>query len=339
MNIIEVKQLSKTFYISKKRQGFWGSIKDLFNREYLKKEAVKDVSFSIKKGELVGYIGTNGAGKSTTIKMLCGILHPDNGVVKVNGVVPFDKRRENNMNIGVVFGQRGQLWRDLAVQDSFILLKKIYEVSDKDYEDRMKIFDEILNIKELLPLPVRKLSLGQRMRAEFVASLIHWPKILYLDEPTIGLDVITRKRILEFVKRLNKEYETTVILTTHNMQDIEEICDRIILIDNGQIIYDGGTQRLKQIYSERKRIIINYYSNIKYDERKLKELLKNSAYIVKKQDKQLTLMTKCSDVDCITKSVEAVKSLQPILNFEVLLPRLEDILENIMKEGNNNGVL
>ncbi len=327
--MIQVENLSKTFKIAKKRTGLRGSIVDLFKREFIQKEAVKDISFNIKQGELVGYIGPNGAGKSTTIKMLCGVLHPDEGKVLVNGIVPFKKRRENNMNIGVVFGQRGQLWRDLAVQDSFTLLKKMYEVSDKDYEKRIDIFNEVLGIKELMPLPVRKLSLGQRMRSEFAAALIHWPKVVYLDEPTIGVDVLTRKKILQFVERLNQEFGTTVILTTHNMHDIEALCNRVILINKGRVIYDGETQALKQIHAGYKKIFINHKNPIGYQDNQLKKSIPDSVQILKRNENQIVLLTEVNDTTFIANVIEQVKMIQPIQDFEVLLPKIEDIIENV----------
>ncbi|HSH36196.1 ABC transporter ATP-binding protein, partial [Schnuerera sp.] len=214
--MIKVDNIKKTFVIPVKKNNSF--LKNLICREYIQKEAVKGVSFFVNKGELIGYIGLNGAGKSTTIKMLCGILNPDAGSIKVNELDPFTNRKENNMKIGVVFGQRGQLWRDLPVQDSLTLLKKIYNVSNDDYKKRIKLLDKTLNIGEFMKIPVRKLSLGQRMRCEFAGSLIHWPDVIYLDEPTIGLDILTKRRVLSFVKELNKQYQKTIIFTTHNMQ-------------------------------------------------------------------------------------------------------------------------
>lgn len=261
--MIEVSNIQKTFKIIKKQPGIIGNVKALFRPEFIYKEAVKNISFRIDEGELVGYIGQNGAGKSTTIKILCGILYPDKGTVKVNGIEPFINRKVNNKNIGVVFGQRGQLWRDLQVEDSFMMLKNIYEVSDEDYEKRMGIFDEYLNIKELLHMPVRKLSLGQKMKCEFVAALIHWPKVLYLDEPTIGVDIITRKKLLKFIEMINNDYKITVILTTHNMQDIESLCKRVIIINEGEIIFDGDDSKLKKLYGGYKKLNIKFEEEIK----------------------------------------------------------------------------
>ena len=206
------------------------------------------MNFQIGEGEVVGYIGSNGAGKSTTIKMMTGILTPTSGKVEVNGIIPYENRTENAMNIGVVFGQRTQLWWDLPLSETFSLLRDIYNVSQEDFQERMKFFNDVLEIDEFMLRPVRTLSLGQRMRADLAASLIHNPKILYLDEPTIGLDVVVKEKVRSAIKEINKKYNTTVILTTHDLEDIEELCDRIIIIDKGVKIYDGGLKEIKEKY-------------------------------------------------------------------------------------------
>lgn len=245
MNIIEAQNLNKTFRIFDRRPGVMGAVKDLFSRRYRNLEAVKDLSFSIPEGELVGYIGPNGAGKSTTIKMLTGILHPTSGTITVNGFVPFAERRKYLQNVGVVFGQRSQLWWDLAVQESFRLLQRIYNVSENDFDRRMKQFDETLSINQYLRTPVRKLSLGQKMRCEIAASLLHSPRLLFLDEPTIGLDVVAKIAIRDFLKKINREEGTTIILTTHDLKDIEKLCKRVIIIDKGSKIHDGTLESLR----------------------------------------------------------------------------------------------
>ena len=223
-------------------------IKGFVNAKKVITKAVDDLSFSIAKGEVIGYIGANGAGKSTTIKMLTGILTPSSGEVTVDGVIPYKDRITNARNIGVVFGQRTQLWWDLPLIESFTILKDIYQVSDADYNTRMALFDEILHINEFLKSPVRTLSLGQRMRADIAASLLHNPKILYLDEPTIGLDVNAKKNMREAIKQMNASFQTTVILTTHDLDDIEELCQRILIIDAGKLIYDGALSDIKTKY-------------------------------------------------------------------------------------------
>ncbi len=246
--MIEVRHLSKSFVKYEKEKGLWGMIKGFVNAKKVTTKAVDDLSFSIAKGEVIGYIGANGAGKSTTIKMLTGILTPSSGEVTVDGVIPYKDRITNAKNIGVVFGQRTQLWWDLPLIESFTVLKEIYQVSDADYTQRMALFDEILHINEFLKSPVRTLSLGQRMRADIAASLLHNPKILYLDEPTIGLDVNAKKNMREAIKTMNATFQTTVILTTHDLDDIEELCQRILIIDAGKLIYDGALSDIKTKY-------------------------------------------------------------------------------------------
>ena len=244
--MIKVENLSKEFKISKKYPGFKGALRSFFSTEYTIKKAVDDISFEINDGEIVGYIGANGAGKSTTIKMMTGILTPSSGRIIVDGVIPYENREKNAKNIGVVFGQKTQLWWDLAVSKTFPLLKDIYGVSDEDYEERMNYFKEILGLDEFFLSPVRTLSLGQRMRADLAAALIHNPKIIYLDEPTIGLDVVVKESVRKAIKDINEKYGTTIILTTHDLNDIEELCNRIIIIDSGKKIYDGELEGVKE---------------------------------------------------------------------------------------------
>lgn len=246
--MIHVENLTKEFKIYKKQPGLKGMIRGLFSTESEIKKAVDNVSFDIKEGEIVGYIGANGAGKSTTIKMMTGILVPTSGTCLINGIVPYKKRQENAKNIGVVFGQRTQLWWDLPLTETFSILKDIYDVSDEDFTKRMEFLNKVLSLDEFMSSSVRTLSLGQRMRADLAAALINNPKILYLDEPTIGLDVVVKEKMREAIKAINEEFKTTVILTTHDLNDIEELCSRIIIIDKGVIVYDGSLDEIKDIY-------------------------------------------------------------------------------------------
>ncbi len=250
MSIIEVKDLEKKYKTSIKESGFKGYIKHLFNPTYVEKIAVNKINFSIDEGELVGYIGENGAGKSTTIKMLTGLLTPSSGKILVNGLVPYEKRIKNNKQIGAVFGQKTQLWWDLPVIESFKLIKKMYDLTDVEYNENLEKFTKILDLKELLNKQVKNLSLGQKMRCEIAATFLHNPKVVYLDEPTIGLDILVKENIRKFIKDVNSEKKTTVILTTHDLKDIEEVCDRIILIDKGNIIYDGSKEKFKKSYGK-----------------------------------------------------------------------------------------
>lgn len=266
MNIISVKNLSKTFKKPIRGEGINGMIKSFFSKKYDEVKAVDNISFDIKEGEIVGYIGANGAGKSTTIKMMCGILYPTDGEVKIDGM-SFEKDRQAiNKQMGVVFGQKTQLWWDIPLIETFKILKSIYEVSDEEYEERFEYLCDLLDMKPFLTQTVRSLSLGQRMRADFAAALIHSPRIVYLDEPTIGLDVLVKEKIRGAIKELNKRYNITVILTTHDMKDIEELCNRIIIIDKGKILYDGSLANIKYRFGNTKTIYIPSNVNIEANE-------------------------------------------------------------------------
>ncbi|NDQ57618.1 MAG: ATP-binding cassette domain-containing protein [Acidipila sp.] len=244
--LIAVRDLSKDFRTFRRREGVWGGIQNLFVREYLTVKAVDHITFDIDRGEMVGYIGPNGAGKSTTIKMLTGILVPSSGTIQVGGYVPWRDRTTYVKTIGVVFGQRTQLWWDIAVMESFRLLQKIYGVSQRDFDERMALFGDILGINKYLHTPVRKLSLGERMRCDLAAALLHNPPLLFLDEPTIGLDVVAKDHIRQFLRSVNQRFRTTVLLTTHDLDDIEALCKRIVIIDRGRLLYDGPLDLLKQ---------------------------------------------------------------------------------------------
>lgn len=237
--MIKVQHLCKTFRMARRGAGFGQAVKTLFHREYEEVKALDDISFSISEGEMVGYIGPNGAGKSSTIKVLSGILTPDSGECRINGRIPWRERTTHVKDIGVVFGQRTQLWWDVPVIDSYELLKDIYSISNEKYQANLEELISLLNLSQLLKTPARQLSLGQRMRCEIAASLLHSPKILFLDEPTIGLDAVSKLAVRDFIVKCNERYRTTVILTTHDMQDIEALTNRIILIGKGKILLDG----------------------------------------------------------------------------------------------------
>jgi len=254
MSFIEVKHINKVFKVAEKEKGKFSTLKNFFNRKYKYIKAIDDISFSIKKGEIVGYIGPNGAGKSTTIKILSGILVPDDGTVVIDKLVPWKDRMKYVSEIGVVFGQRSQLWWDIPAIDSFNLLKDIYKIPDDKYNKNLNELIELLNLKDIINIPVRQLSLGSRMRCEIAASLLHSPKILFLDEPTIGLDAISKKIVRDFIKKLNKQNNVTVILTTHDMADIEALAKRIILIGKGKKLYDGSLNKLKKEYDYLRKI-------------------------------------------------------------------------------------
>lgn len=247
--MIELRNISKSFKVHRRNAGLKEATKSLFKREYEVVEALKDISFTIGEGEMVGYIGPNGAGKSSTIKIMGGILTPDSGTCIINGRTPWKDRVKHVNEIGVVFGQRSQLWWDVPVVDSYELLKEIYKIPDKIYKDNLNNLSTLLNIEDIIKTPTRQLSLGQRMRCEIVASVLHNPRILFLDEPTIGLDAVSKLAVRDFIRTINEEKKTTVILTTHDMQDIDALTKRIILIGKGRILLDGTLDELKEQYN------------------------------------------------------------------------------------------
>ena len=252
--MIEVEGLKKYYKIAKRDKGLMQTMRGLFKRKYEIRKAVDDISFQIKKGEIVGFIGPNGAGKSTTIKMLSGILYPDEGKLGVNGFVPYKQRKQYVKNIGVVFGQKTQLNWDLPLIESFELMKFIYKIPQEKYEENLHKFVKLLDMEDFINQPVRQLSLGQRMRGDIVAALLHSPEVVFFDEPTIGLDVVAKEKIRDFIKYMNKTEQTTIIFTTHDMQDIEKVCDRLIIIDSGKKVYDGSIDEIKTKYAYSKTV-------------------------------------------------------------------------------------
>lgn len=252
--MIHIENLKKEFKKTIKEPGLKGSIKSLFNPKVEIVTAVNDISFHVPKGEILGFIGPNGAGKSTVIKMLTGILTPTSGRCEINGQVPYENRKKYVKEIGVVFGQRTQLWWDLALRETYAVLKEIYQVPDKEYKERMAFLNEVLDLDSFITSPVRTLSLGQRMRADIAASMLHNPKVLFLDEPTIGLDVVVKDNIRKAIQKINAEEGTTVILTTHDLSDIELLCNRIVMIDKGNLVYDGQINELKHKYGQMREL-------------------------------------------------------------------------------------
>ena len=327
MKIISVKDLSKTFKKPIREEGLKGMIKALFSRKYEEVRAVDGISFDIEEGEIVGYIGANGAGKSTTIKMMCGILHPTGGSVTVDGL-DFDKNRQKiNRRMGVVFGQKTQLWWDIPLIETFKILKSIYEVSDEDYNERFEYLCDLLDMKPFLTQTVRSLSLGQRMRADFAAALLHSPKIVYLDEPTIGLDVLVKDKIRGAIKELNKKYNITVILTTHDMKDIEELCNRIIIIDKGKILYDGSLANIKYRFGNTKTVFIP--SNIALDEAALKEKFRGVE--IEHQDDKLALKFSLNDIDLDDMLLYLINTYH-IKDFKIEEISIEDITKKLYEK-------
>lgn len=258
MYAIEVNNLVKEYKVVKKEKGLYGAVKNLFHQEVKSVRAVDDISFQIEKGDIVAYIGPNGAGKSTTIKMMSGIMRPTSGEIMIEGISPQKNRKQVAGNIGVVFGQRSQLNWDLRLEESFELLKRIYQIDQPAYRRKIEMMDEILNISEFMDTPVRQLSLGQRMRGDLVAAMLHSPGILFLDEPTIGLDVEAKHSIRRFIKEINEQSRTTIILTTHDLGDVQELCRRIIIIDGGRIIEDGALEELIDKISPYRFLCVDY---------------------------------------------------------------------------------
>jgi ABC-2 type transport system ATP-binding protein len=266
MAAISVSNLTKYYTVYQKEPGFIGSIKSLFNRKHYEAKAVDDITFSIEEGELVGFIGPNGAGKTTTLKCLSGLLYPTNGDVKVLGYTPFKRNTAFLKQIALIMGQKNQLWWDLPAMDSFLLNKEIYEVPDKKYKDTINGLADLLEVTDVLNVQVRKLSLGQRMKCELIAALIHSPKVLFLDEPTIGLDVVMQKKLRDFIKEYNTHYNATIILTSHYMEDVRQLCERVIIIDHGKILYDGKLNNIVREYAANKYLSVTFSKYVSKDE-------------------------------------------------------------------------
>ncbi len=324
MAIIEVKNLVKTYKTIEKEEGMLGYLKNLVKPKYKEFKAVKGINLEIQEGELVGYIGENGAGKSTTIKMLTGLLTPTSGEVVVDGIVPNEKRIQNNQQIGAVFGQKTQLWWDLPVIESFRLIRKMYKIPENEYRKNLKKFSELLELEDLLEKQVKNLSLGQKMRCEIAATFLHNPKIVYLDEPTIGLDVFVKEKIRKFIKDINQEKHTTVILTTHDLNDIEDVCNRIILLDNGNIIYDGDKQKFKDTYG--KYVIAELIIKDKTKD----EITLNHVEIIEETLKTLKLKFSHEETT-IVKVIDEVSKFCKIEDIHMKEAELEEIVKEIYK--------
>lgn len=328
MAFIEIKNLSKTFKKPIRGEGLKGMIKTLFSRKYEEIKAVKDISFSIEEGEIVGYIGANGAGKSTTIKMMCGILHPTSGSVAINSKSFEKHRQEINKEIGVVFGQKTQLWWDIPLIETFKILKSIYEISDEKYNERFNYLCDLLDLRPFLKQNVRQLSLGQRMRADFAAALLHSPKLVYLDEPTIGLDVLVKDKIRKAIKELNKKDNTTVILTTHDMKDIEELCNRIIIIDKGTILYDGSLHDIKYQFGNTKTVYLPL--NVEIDEISLKEQFKDIN--IDKNDENIILKFSLNEIN-LDELLLVLINKYHIKDFKIEDITIEDITKKLYEKA------
>lgn len=322
MAIIEVKGLSKNFKVKIKEKGLKGSVKSIFKPKYKIVKAVRNISFEVEKGEIIAFIGPNGAGKSTTIKMMTSILYPDKGTIKVMGYDPIKDRKKLSYEIGTVFGQKEQLWTHLTPYDNFKFFGAIYDLPDSVIEKKIEELNMLFELEEFINTPVRNLSLGQRIRCEISAALIHEPKILFLDEPTIGLDPVVKENIRTFIKRMNKEFKTTIFLTSHDIGDIEKLCKRVIIINNGQIVLDDTMDNLKYNYLNKKIVEAKMKERINLDDEDGINILKDKGYNLK------------IEVDTTKRSVaDALKLLNPdnIIDINISNIPLEDIISNIYK--------
>ena len=324
MAVITVKNLSKNFKVKLKEKGLKGSFKSIIKAKYKIIKAVKKISFSVEKGEMIAFIGPNGAGKSTSIKMMTGILYPDKGSIDVLGFDPKKDRKKLAYEIGCVFGQKEQLWTHLTPYDNFKFFGAIYDIPDSRVEKKIEELKELFELDEFINTPVRNLSLGQRIRCEIVASLIHEPKILFLDEPTIGLDPVVKENIRVLIKRMNKEYKTTVVLTSHDVSDIEKLCKRVIIVNNGSIVLDDTMENLKYHYLNKKIVDAKMKEQVNLDDEDGITILKDKGYNLK------------IEVDTKKRSVsDALKLLNPdnIIDINISNVPLEQIISDIYKEG------
>ena len=324
MSLIQFENISKSFKVSKRPEGFGASVKQFFKKDTTIVEALKDVSFDIQRGELVGYIGPNGAGKSTTVKIMSGILTPSEGLCRINGRIPWKDRKAHVADIGVVFGQRSQLWWDVPVADSFALLRDIYRIDEAAYGEMLGDLTEALELGDFLEVPVRQLSLGQRMRCELAASLLHNPSVLFLDEPTIGLDAVSKTAVRTFIRRINEKYKTTVILTTHDMDDIEALCSRVIVIGKGEKLYDGSLQGLRDKITKERQLVVDY------KEEAVRPLI-DMARIHKVEGNRVTYRFKADEIKVseLIRMISAQNSVEDILVENV---DIEEIIARLYKE-------
>jgi ABC-2 type transport system ATP-binding protein len=325
MSIIYVKNLSKTYKVSLKKPGIKGTIKHFLNRSYRDIIAVKDVSFTIDSGEIVGFLGANGAGKTTTLKMLTGLIHPSTGEVKIAGHIPFRRQGKFLKNMSLIMGQKQQLLWDLPALDSLKINAAVYEISDKIFQQRLKELAEMLSIKEELTQPVRKLSLGQRMKAELLAALLHHPKVLFLDEPTLGLDVNSQAAIRTFLKEYNQRYQATILLTSHYMADITALCQRVLLIHEGELIYDGSLDKLVERFAPYREVKVELSHPISPEKLgtygEVKTVTGQEVRFLVKQEK-------------LTETIAKILAQLDIIDLNVTEPPIEEVVSLIFEKGN-----
>lgn len=325
MSIIEISRLRKFYFVFKKEPGLTGSFKSIFKRKYEEVKAVSDISFNIEEGELVGFIGPNGAGKTTTLKCLSGLLYPDSGFVSVLGFQPWKRQPEFQKQFALVMGQKNQLWWDLPPMETFLLNKEIYEVPKEQFKKTLDELVEILEVEDILKIQVRKLSLGQRMKCELIAALLHSPKVLFLDEPTIGLDVIMQKKIRDFIKEYNRRFKATIVLTSHYMGDVKELCQRVIIIDKGQLVFDGALEKIIKKYAEYKLISIVLSEKVELTKLRKFGKIKNFDY------PHVDFEIKQEEIAEATAKI--LKEL-PVFDLNIEEPLIEEIIRDLFTKKN-----
>lgn len=331
-NVIELDGITKEFKVLKRHEGINGSIRDLFSRDYKTVYAVKDVSLKIKQGEIVGYLGPNGAGKSTTIKMMTGVLNPSSGKILVNGRVPYKERTRNSQDIGVVFGQRSQLWWALPLVESFKLLKEIYGIETKDYNDMLDFYSSLVDLEPLLHKPVRQMSLGQRTLSDILASFLHNPKICFLDEPTIGLDVAMKSNIRTLIHAINEKMNTTVILTTHDMGDVDALCKRIIIIDKGQMLYDNDIEHLRSFFGSYRTLKIRPQGNAEEKAKDIEKELAGTDTSVSTEDGWVSILVN-EEKSKVLDVLSLIQQNTKIKDMQLQEISTEDVIKKIYTEG------
>lgn len=331
-NVIELDGITKEFKVLKRHEGIKGSIRDLFSRDYKTVYAVKDVSLKIKQGEIVGYLGPNGAGKSTTIKMMTGVLNPSSGKILVNGRVPYKERTRNSQDIGVVFGQRSQLWWALPLVESFKLLKEIYGIETKDYNDMLDFYSSLVDLEPLLHKPVRQMSLGQRTLSDILASFLHNPKICFLDEPTIGLDVAMKSNIRTLIHAINEKMNTTVILTTHDMGDVDALCKRIIIIDKGQMLYDNDIEHLRSFFGSYRTLKIRPQGNAEEKAKDIEKELAGTDTSVSTEDGWVSILVN-EEKSKVLDVLSLIQQNTKIKDMQLQEISTEDVIKKIYTEG------
>ncbi len=334
-NIIELKNVTKEFKVLNRHEGLKGCIKDLFSRDYKIVRAVDNIDLEVTQGEIIGFLGQNGAGKSTTIKMMTGVLEPSSGNLIINNRIPYTDRTKNSQEIGVVFGQRTQLWWSLPLVESFKLLKDIYQISDENYNEMLELYGSMVDIETLLHKPVRQMSLGQRTLSDILAAFLHNPKVVFLDEPTIGLDVAMKSKIRELILELNRKKNTTVILTSHDMGDVDALCQRIVIIDKGNLLYDNEISHLKHFFGIYRTLKIRPRENVIEVANKLKDELYAFEVSITNDDTWISILVN-EEKNRIMKVLEAVQETHAIKDMQLKEISTEDVIKKIYEGGVRN---